>query len=178
MKGPVELWKSHPDINKLEVSSFGRVRSVKGHYYTGCRSRGGYLTVCFRVNGKVVTKKVHRLVSETFIPNLNNLPFVNHKDGDRTNNNANNLEWCTALYNMKYREEHGKSLGHPVLAINLKTQKVSRFPSQIGAGRELGVFQQNINAVIKGRIKQVHGFWFTNDDDNAVDAIKRKLEEV
>lgn len=178
MISPVELWLAHPVIDKLEVSSFGRVRSVKGHYYKSNPDHGGYLIVCFRMNGKLVTKKVHRLVAETFIPNTNNLPQVNHKDSDRTNNNTSNLEWCDSYYNQKYREKFGEALGHSVFAINLKTLEVSRFPSQIEAGRELGVFQQNINAVIKGRLKQTHGYWFTNADEKGDDVIKHKLEEV
>lgn len=92
MISPVELWLKHPGIDGIEVSSFGRVRSVKGHYYKNCRDKDSYLIVGFRMNGKLVTKKVHRLVAETFIPNQNYLPFVNHKDGDRTNNNASNIE--------------------------------------------------------------------------------------
>lgn len=109
MISQVELWKKHPDIDKIEVSSFGRVRSVKGCYYTSSPYTGGYLKIGFSVNGKRVTKKVHRLVAQAFIPNLNNLPMVNHKDGNRTNNNVSNLEWCTASYNAKYREKYGES---------------------------------------------------------------------
>ena len=45
---------------------------------------------------------VHRLVATAFIPNDNNLPFVNHKDENRQNNNVDNLEWCTPKYNVTY----------------------------------------------------------------------------
>lgn len=83
MSIPVEFWKKHPDIEKIEVSSFGRVRSVKGHYYKSLLDSHGYLQVGFRVNGKHVSRFVHRLVAQAFIPNPNNLPQVNHKDCDR-----------------------------------------------------------------------------------------------
>lgn len=57
--------------------------------------RGGYMQVSLWKNNKSKTYKVHRIVAEAFIPNLDNLPQVNHIDGDKTNNNANNLEWVT-----------------------------------------------------------------------------------
>lgn len=53
-------------------------------------------------DGHRVTVKIHRVVAELFIPNADNLPCVNHKDEDKTNNNYNNLEWCTWAYNNNY----------------------------------------------------------------------------
>lgn len=182
MENQVEIWRAHPDIEKLEVSSFGRVRSVGGHYYVSRHNHNGYLCVSFRMNGKKVGKFVHRLVAETFIPNLNSFPQVNHKDCNRANNNIDNLEWCTASYNAKYREKFGisstEARGLPVLAVNLKTQEVSQFSSQHEASRALGFSQGNINGVIIGRLNQTHGFWFVNDDGHAVDVVKSKLHDV
>ncbi len=178
MKGPVEFWKKHPDIEKIEVSSFGRVRSVKGHYYKGSHDRVGYLKSCFRINGKFVNKKVHRLVAETFIPNPNNLPQVNHKDCNRANNNASNLEWCDGTYNSQYREKSGEALGVPIFTVNLATLEFSRFRSQREASRTLRIDVRSINEVIKGRRKTAGGYWFVNDDDNVVDITKQKLREI
>lgn len=178
MKGPVEFWEKLPDGGGIEVSSFGRVRSVKGHYYAIQTRSDNYLQVLFRINGKVVSKLVHRLVAETFIPNPNNLPQVNHKDGDRTNNNASNLEWVTASYNIQYREKHGEAKGLPVFAINLSTLEVSRFCSQHEAGRALGFEQGSVSAVIRGKAKRAGGYWFTNDNKKADDVIKRKLSRL
>ena len=181
-KSEIEVWKKHPDIKKIEVSSFGRVRSVKGHYYKISSTNSGYLQVEFRVNGKRIHKYVHRLVAEAFIQNKNNMPQVNHKDNDRTNNNVSNLEWCTISYNAKYREKFGissiESQGHPLFAINLSTLEVSRFRSQHEASRSLGFSQGNIGAVIRGEMKQTCGFWFVNDDGNAVDVVKSKLHDI
>lgn len=181
MKYPVEFWLKHPDIDGIEVSSFGRARSVKGHYYK-IRPEQGYLRVGFRMNGKIAHKLVHRLVAQAFIPNPNNLPQVNHKDGDRTNNNVSNLEWCDNYYNMKYREKFGisntESQGVPVFAINLSTLQASWFKSRSEAERDLGVCHQNISHVITGKLKQTCGFWFVSADDNAVDITKQKLREI
>jgi len=177
-----EIWRSHPDIDRLEVSSFGRVRSVKGCYYKISPISGGYLQICFYMNGKTVHKLVHRLVAQTFIPNPNNLPQINHKDNDITNNNVSNLEWCTASYNNRYREKFGisntESQGHPVFAINLTTLEVSRFRSHGEAGRVLGFDRVNVINVIRGRRTQTCGYWLTNADKNAADAIKRKLNDI
>lgn len=154
MDNQTEVWKSHPEIDGIEVSSLGRVRSVKGHYYKISHNNSGYLQVEFRVNGKRIHKYVHRIVVETFIPNPDNLPQVNHKDNDRTNNNVDNLEWCTKDFVPK----------SPVYAVDLNTLEVSWFESQHEASRVLGLHAPNINAVIKGRIKQTGGYRFENVD--------------
>jgi len=176
-----EIWKAHSEYAGIEVSTFGNVRTLdrvissetmtrftKGRILKQQLNHNGYLQVGFRVNGKRVTKRVHRLVAQTFIKNTDNLPQVNHKDCDSTNNNASNLEWCTASYNQKYREKYGisatESLGVPVFAINLTTLEVSRYQSQHEASRALGVYQASINKVIKGKYKQACGYLFANDD--------------
>ena len=108
-----EIWK---DIEGYEgyyqVSNFGNVRSVdrvieysdgvkrlrKGRILKPYKNRDGYLTCDLRKNSKHKISKIHRLVSEAFIPNPSNLPEVNHKDEDKTNNCVDNLEWCTRSY--------------------------------------------------------------------------------
>lgn len=182
MENKAEIWKAHPEYAGIEVSTFGMVRSVKGCYYKISLSNKGYLQVVFRMKGKCVSKLVHRLVAQAFIPNPDNLPQINHKDCDRTNNNVSNLEWCNASYNNQYREKYGisntESLGVPVFAINLTNLKVSRYQSQNEAGRELGFGQGNISNVIKGKQKQAHGYWFVMDDGHAVDIVKSKLHDI
>lgn len=183
-----EIWRLLPGVPGIEVSTFGRVRTLDRVVSSECRTRfikgkilkqfdngKGYLKVNIRNGGKQIVRAVHRIVAQTFISNPDNLPQVNHKDCDRTNNNIDNLEWCDNSYNAWYREKYGKAKSKPVLALNLATFKVSRFPSQKEAGQALGVNAVSINNVIKGRIKQPGGFWFTNDDNNAADTIKQKM---
>jgi len=159
-----EVWKAYPDIPAIEVSTLGRVRTrdrmasgkgngtwlSKGQVLNPFINNNGYLLVNIPINGKWATKLVHRLVAQTFIKNPDNLPEVNHRDCDRINNNAGNLNWCTHQENIAYREKFGKALNRPVFAINLATLEVSQFCSQSEAGRELGVYQSSINNVIKG----------------------------
>lgn len=113
-----------------EVDQFGRVYSVdrvvtvedngrvydkplKGKQLKQSLHTKGYKTVALTKNGKTKTVFVHRIVAEAFIDNSDNLPFINHKDEDKTNNFVENLEWCTNEYNLKYgtaRERQAKSL--------------------------------------------------------------------
>lgn len=190
-----EVWKTYPEFPFVEVSTFGRVRTLnrvvtreKGMYVVKGRVLkqhpiiGGYLQVTFSVNGKTVTRYVHRLVAQTFLPNPDDLPEVNHKDNNPSNNNVSNLEWCTGEYNIAYREKYGKSSaevsGCPVYAVNLKTAEVSCFKSQSDAGRLLGVKQQSISSVIKGKRKTAGGYWFTNDNEHAIEYVRAKFGDI
>ena len=119
MTSKTEIWKVHPDITGIEVSTLGRVRTldrvvsserrtqfIKGHVLKQQYSRG-YLKVGIQVNGKQTMKYVHRLMAQTFIPNPDNLPEINHKDCNPSNNDADNLEWCTHQENIAYRDKCG-----------------------------------------------------------------------
>ena len=78
------------------------VNANKGNRLTPHLNENGYLYVTLRKDNRSRTKAVHRLVAETFIPNPDNKPFVNHIDADRTNPHRINLEWCTQSENIKH----------------------------------------------------------------------------
>jgi len=124
MESQGEIWKSHPEYTEIEVSTLGRVRPVMGHYYTNHPIKNGYMNVRIPIDGKWTTKLVHRLVAQTFIPNPDNLPEINHKDSNRTNNSADNLEWCTHKENIAYRDK----CGHTRFTV------VSKWIAHIGVG--------------------------------------------
>lgn len=70
-------------------------------------SRKGYLRASIKINGKWVTYISHRLIAETFIPNPENKPQVNHINGIKTDNRVENLEWTTCLENIRHAIETG-----------------------------------------------------------------------
>lgn len=99
-----EIWKDIPGYEGIYiVSSFGRIRNlVSGKFIKPSQKNDGYCRVCLSKNGCGKCINIHRLVAQVFIPNPDNLPQVNHRDEDKTNNVADNLEWCDAKYNINY----------------------------------------------------------------------------
>lgn len=117
-----EAWRDIKDYENLyQVSNFGNVRSIdrvikqynysakkdkiyiyKGKILTQGIDRNHYARVVLSKNNKQKHFMVHRLVAEAFIPNSNNLPYINHKDENSLNNVCTNLEWCTQKYNINY----------------------------------------------------------------------------
>lgn len=183
-----EIWETYPDYDFIEVSNFGNVRTkdryvktkngqrfVKGRILKQYSNDHGYMYVTFRVDGKIVHLRVQRVVATCFIPNLDNLPEVNHKDNNRTNNAASNLEWCTGSYNCQYREKYGKASGRPVIAIKPETSDVFWFESQHEAARQLGFAYQNVGAIINGKQNTAGGYSFLNADENAVEKARAKF---
>lgn len=115
-----EVWKDIEGYEGLyQVSNTGEVKSLN---YQGSgeikllkqyTDKRGYKRIELSKNGKGKTYLVHRLVALVFIPNPDDSPMVNHKDENPSNNNVNNLEWCTHEYNMNYgtrNERISKSL--------------------------------------------------------------------
>lgn len=93
--------------DKYKVDRNGVVYGQSGKPLRPAIDKKGYLRVGLVINGKLTTKKVHRLVCEAFIPNPEQKPFVNHKDLDKQNNSAYNLEWSTPKENTKHAIEMG-----------------------------------------------------------------------
>ena len=97
----MEEWTEIADFEGLYlISSFGRVKSIiNNKILTPCIVRANGLVVGLMRNGKVEKRQVSRLVAAAFIPNPDNKPCIDHIDGDRTNNHADNLRWVTYLEN-------------------------------------------------------------------------------
>lgn len=163
----LEEWK---DIHNFEglylISNLGNVKSIERYKRNNngiqlVRERllalnpdkDGYLRVCLSKNGIHYAKSVHRLVAESFIPNPNNLPVVNHKNENKQDNRAENLEWCTVQYNTMYgtgRIKTSMKQGKSVEQLDLDGNVINEFYSMGVAAKMIGIPQPNIHKVCTG----------------------------
>lgn len=160
-----EIWK---DVVGYEgnylVSNLGRIKAVphivtyKDRSYTSKErimslqyDACGYLQVRLSKNAKKKTQKVHRLVAIAFIPNPDNLPEINHKDENKTNNRVDNLEWCDRNYNMQYgKNTHLQR--KPVAQYSLDGKLIRKYESIKDAAIATGIYPTNIGKCATGRI--------------------------
>lgn len=160
-----------------EVSNLGNVKSLNYHS-TGKAQllkqrihKDGYSEVKLSRNNKGKIFKVHRLVASAFILNPSNLPQINHKDENKSNNCVENLEWCTAEYNANYgtrnkrmaeKITNGKT-SKPVKQFDLRGNFIKEFPSISEVQRKLGYSFKNISKNCLGQRRQAYGYrWSYN----------------
>ena len=139
----MENWKEIDGYNGFySVSDTGKIRANERKVYAGIRTKSrkahahekkpsiaanGYLVVLLHYRGSYKTKAVHRLVAEAFIDNPDNLPVVNHIDGNKLNNHVSNLEWCSYAQNSSHAVRHRLRTYSPVRCVEtgkaFKTEK-------------------------------------------------------
>ena len=95
------FWRKYKDTNYI-ISTNGKVYNIKRNMFLKCSMKHGYCIVSLSENNKRKMFRIHRLVAEIFIHNTQNKPIVNHIDGNKTNNNLNNLEWVTYKENTQH----------------------------------------------------------------------------
>ena len=91
----------------LFVSKSGVVKNIKGKILATRKDKDGYNILRLTLNGKLIYRRLHRVVALAFIPNKYNKPCVNHLNGVKSNNNVSNLEWCTHAENNKHMFKTG-----------------------------------------------------------------------
>jgi len=176
----VEIWKDIAGFENYMISNHGRVYSKKsGLIMKPGKDKKGYLRISFYENGKSNTRKVHRLVAEAFIVNSDNLPQVNHKNEDKSDNSVGNLEWCTNSYNRYYgtatertqkANMNCKSTSVPVRCIETDTI----YPSIREAARDTGA--KNIFWCCVGKRQTSNGLhWEYADNIRRVDNRKAAM---
>ena len=149
-----KTWTS-PSGGKYRVSNKGHVH--RNHRDVWCetglaKNSGSYRNFGGSKNGTQWNKPVHRIVAELFIPNPDNLPEVDHRDGDRLNNCVDNLRWATRRQNAENRRGRGCH------------KKGSRWVSRIGVRGKmihLGTFdtEEEAHACYLGAKATAHAFW-------------------
>ena len=179
-----EIWKDIKNFEGLyQVSNLGRVKSLdrkikckhnyylkKGKILKGIKKRHNYLWVS--LNKK--SYSIHRLVANAFIPNLENKPLINHKDGNQQNNNVNNLEWCTQSENMKHaylcglqKRRLGKEnkCSKKVIQYDFNGNKIKNWDCINDVEREIGIKDICISRCCRGLQKTAGGYIWKYGDE-------------
>ena len=180
----IEVWKTAiydgEPYEGFEVSNLGRIMSLnyrrtgRAELLTPSDNGYGYLQVHLRKNGKPKWCYVHRLIAETFLENPENIPQVNHKDENKTNNfvflnedgtvnkEKSNLEWKNPKENSNHgtrNERIAKALSKPVLQLSLSGDLIREWPSIAECGRN-GFSLSAVCKCCNGKQKTHKGFRF------------------
>ena len=157
----------HGDVRSVDrkvCDTKGVIRHLSGRMMKSCRAKGrnndGYYVVNLRKGGAAHVIPIHILVATAFLPNPDDLPTVNHKDGNKTNNDVQNLEWATYRENNMHALRFGlrRPRGSSVVQINDSGRVVARFRSVCEASRSTGIGRSSISHCVNGRVSSAGGF--------------------
>ena len=185
-----EIWKPIEGYADYLISNLGRVKSIKFNrekILKTYQDKHNYWRVNLCENGKQKTHLVHRLVAKAFVPNPNNLPYINHKDENPSNPICTNLEWCTHQYNMNYGtikerssishtgkkqtiEHINKVIETQIKPVNQYTKEgilVKVWNSMKDACIELNIQKSSLTKCCQGKRKTAGGYkWEYNQTNN------------
>ena len=167
-----EEWRTIKGFEKYEVSNYGRVRSkdrvvirndghkltLKGKLLKPITDHKGYVNVSIYNSNGIKISHVHRLVAIAFIENPNMLPQVNHKDGNKKNNNVNNLEWCDNEYNQLHAIAHGLRKTENVIQYDKKGNFIKEWDNATSVKKALNIDNGHIGLCCKGIRKTAGGY--------------------
>jgi hypothetical protein len=150
------------------ITEDGKVWSEKSQrFLKPQKHKRGYLAVTLRYDGHSHVELIHRMVAKTFVPNPNNLPMVNHKDGNKHNPKASNLEWVTPSENVRHAIENGLLRVTPSYgSANGNAKKVEAytdneslvFDTVTEASKALGINRSAISRCLIGKSKSSGGY--------------------
>lgn len=156
----MEVWKDIKGYEGLyQVSNWGRVKRV-GKYILAQGYVHGYLKVVLSKDNKCKNFRVHRLVADAFIPNPDNLPYINHINEFKDDNRVCNLEWCDAMYNSNYGSSKNKiadKLSKKVSQFTIDGDFIKEWSSAAECGRN-GYCKQSVNDCCQGKRKTHKGY--------------------
>lgn len=147
-------------VPKRAAKSNGYMVGYEGKLLQPAKNKKGYLIVGLSRDGELRTKAIHRLVAEAFLQNNDDYPCVNHMDEDKTNNHAENLEWCTFEYNNNYgtRNERISAATSRAVQMILDGKVVAEYPSARKAHEATGVTPSHVSECCNGKRKTANGF--------------------
>lgn len=144
--------------NRGEVKSFVR---KGGDELKQAVDHQGYKSVVLCKDKVKKRFKIHKLVSKAFIPNLDNLPVINHKDENKNNNKTSNLEWCDYSYNNSYGSKpkiQTEKLGKKINQLDKQGNFIEMWDSALLIQKHLSINNSNIIQCCKGKRKTAGGF--------------------
>lgn len=157
-------WKVIDDFPRYLISNRGEVFSITSNKVLRVSINKGYAKVvlCNNATGNNKTIEVHRLVAKAFVnnPNPNEFVQVNHKDENTLNNNANNLEWCTAKYNSNYGNRN-KNLANyfaPIVQVDCFNNRLRIFKNNQCAANYCNCSHSAISKCRTGRNSTCAGY--------------------
>ena len=167
-------WKPIKDFDGYFINKAGLVKSIRSFKGTkeiilkGSINTQGYRTINMRKDGKTYIKTLHRLLMETYVPNTNNLPCINHIDGNILNNSLDNLEWCTYGHNEKEAYRLGlkqSRIKAKKVAKLTKDLKIVRIYESLNSVKKDNYSPGNIGEVCNMNRKTAYGYkWrYVND---------------
>lgn len=176
------MWKTIIIDNQetnYEINDIGEVRNKNTKRILKQQIQNGYCHCTLSVNKKPKRCRIHRLVAQTFIDNPNNKEYVNHKDGNRQNNNVENLEWVTPSENAQHAIAAGlktkQGRKRPVVQYSMDGQQMMVFNSLAEAERQTGVRQSKITLACQRKRRSAGDYqWRYADDVQDVVAIEKK----
>lgn len=176
----IETWKHIDGYEKYQISNTGIVKSLDYHrqgiekilYQRIPENKYPYVVLC--KNGKTKTFKVHRLVALMFIENPENKIYVNHKDGDKTNNRVENLEWVSALENNLHcyrvlhkhpkigfifdKDKRSKEVEQYLISEKGHEYRLATYSNARAASMITKISERSINSCCNGKYGQAGGY--------------------
>lgn len=167
-----ELWRNVKGFEELLiVSNLGNVKRLgwvnkAGNFVVEkdkkiSTHKTGYRYIVINYEGNQKFLLVHRLVAEAFLPNPDNLPEVNHKDLNKSNNSINNLEWCSRQENVDHALANGVGglPKKPIVAIDIEGNETT-YESANACARAIDGFSTNVTKCLKGKARTYKGYTF------------------
>jgi hypothetical protein len=169
-----EEWKKILGYDGYTISNHGRLKYIikKGTIPSfkitlGSLDNDGYQIARLKnIDFDLKRIPIHRLVAKSFLENPNNLPIVNHKDGDKCNNNVNNLEWVTASENIKHAYDNNLISGkREIYQLDKNNKIIKKFDSIVEATISLGIERTAISSCLNKRSKTAGGYYWIYVED-------------